>query len=111
MNRDVRVSGPGAAIGANALHDPSGVGVFPVRRLIATLEPGGVLAVHWIVCQLTTAAASKTREQNVPEAAYGDRRIQSTAMAPPKVSRSLPAIGRIAPVIATGCVTTSAPST
>ena len=39
-------SGPGAATGTKALQVASGVGVLPVRTLIATLVPAGVVAVH-----------------------------------------------------------------
>ena len=50
------------------------------------------------------------RDSNVPVAAYGDMRIQSTTMVPPKMLKSLAAIGRIGPSTANACVFTSTPS-
>jgi len=62
------------------------------------------------VRQSTEAAASNTRDSNAADAAYGDRRIQSTTTLPPKTLKSLAAIGRISPSTANPCVFTSTPS-
>src|SRR5262249_14824716 len=110
MNCECAVSGPGVVIGANAVHVPSGVGALPVRTLIATLVPAGVAAVHWILFQSTGLPASKTRDRNVPFAAYGVIRIQFTVTLPPNSLKSLAAIGRIGPVTVKGCEATRLPS-
>lgn len=65
------------AFAVNALHDPSGVGVSPVRTLIVRLVPVGVASVHEIVLQVTCSPASKTRESKVHGEVYGLMRSQS----------------------------------
>ena len=82
----------------------------PTRTLMATAVPAGVFAVHWMLRQSTEVLASNTRDSNAAGAAYGDSRIQSTTMLPPKTLKSLAAIGRISPSTAKPCVSTSAPS-
>src|SRR4051812_20051620 len=102
---------PGAATGANAVQVPSGVGLSPVRKLSVRLVPVGVVVAHWIVRQLTDDCASNTRDRNVPDAAYGVMRIQSTNTVPPNGVKSLAATGRISAETVTLWVATSAPST
>src|SRR4051812_13985842 len=97
-------------MGCQPVHAPSGAGVSPTRTLMLTAVPAGVLAVHWMVLQATVAPASNTRDSNVPEAAYGDSRIQSTTILPPNTLKSLAAIGRIGPFTANPCVFTRTPS-
>src|SRR3954447_5032494 len=104
-------SGPGVEIGAKALHVASGTGVLPVRRLMTTPVPAGAFAVHCMLCQSTTADASKMRDTKVPAFAYDDIRIQSTNTVPPNGLKSLAATGRIGPATVSAWVTTSAPST
>ena len=53
MYCDSALNAPGAAIGWNAVHDPSGVGVLPVRTEMAMLVPGGVVPVQYTLCQFT----------------------------------------------------------
>ena len=53
--------------------------------------------------------ASKTRDSNVPDEAYGVIRIQSTVTAAPPLWASL-ITGRIAAPIAMACVSTTVPS-
>src|SRR5215510_10445427 len=85
MYCDVPVKGPGTVTGVNAVHEPSGVGVLPVRTLMVRLVPAGLKSCHVTVFQFTGACASKTRETNDPvAAAYGFMRIQSTTTLPPK---------------------------
>ena len=64
------MSPPLDPIGAKSLQLPSGVGVFPVRTLIARSVPDGVAELQVSAPQLTLwpAPASKTRESNVLEA-------------------------------------------
>src|SRR5262245_10575827 len=102
MNCECAVNGPLEAIGAKAVHVVSGVGVLPVRMLIATLVPAGVAAFHWMLCQSTGLPASKTRDMNVPLPAYGVMRIQFTVTLPPNSLKSLAAIGRIGPATVSG---------
>ena len=101
---------PGCATGANALQLASGTGVSPWRAKKATLVPAGVSAVHDSPPQSTACVASKTRETNVPAAAYGLMRIQSTETLPDPTVKSL-ASGRSGPAIAIACVATTVPST
>src|SRR3954468_7992137 len=63
-----------------------------------------------MLCQSTVPFASKTREWNSPDGAYGVRRIQSITTLPPNTLKSLAAIGRIGPATASVCVATTAPS-
>src|SRR5204863_5491701 len=102
MYRPVAVIAPGAAIGTKAVQLLSGVVVLPVRMLIATLVPAGVTLFQVRVLHVTDYIASKTRDWNVPVAAYGDMRIQSTSTLPPKTLKSLAAIGRNGPPTLTG---------
>src|SRR6266850_6052132 len=88
----------------------AGVGEFDAFTLIATLVPDGVRAVHDIAPHVAVPPASNTRERNVPDAAYGVTRIQSTVMAPEPVVKSL-ASASIGPAIATACVATTVSST
>src|SRR5262249_41181866 len=60
---------PGAATSTKSLQLASGVGVLPVRTLIATVVPAGVKLVHWIVAHETGVCAFCTRDRNVPAAA------------------------------------------
>ena len=64
------MSPPEVAIGVKALQVPSGIGVSPVRTLIAIPVPNGVAEFQVSAPQLTLwpAPASKTRESKVPEA-------------------------------------------
>ncbi len=101
---------PGCAIGANALQLASGTGVSPWRAKNAALVPAGVSAVHDSPPQSTACVASKTRETNVPAAAYGLMRIQSTETLPDPTATSLTS-GRSGPAIAIACVATTLPST
>src|SRR5262245_19960721 len=95
MNCEFIDSGPPAPTGVNAVQVASGVGVLPVRTLIATLVPAGVLAFHWMLCQSTGLLASNTRDRNVPLPEYGVMRTQFTVTLPPNSLKSLAAIGRI----------------
>src|SRR5207244_3591453 len=87
----------------------AGVGEFDALTLRATLVPDGVRAVHDNAPHAAIWPASNTREMNVPDAAYGVSRIQSTETLPPPVLKSL-AIGIIVPAIAVACVATTLPS-
>ena len=72
---------PPAAKVPKADQVPSGVGVLPMRTLIATLESDGtqagmtflgrsaVSALRQMLCQVVLTPASNTRDVNVPEAA------------------------------------------
>src|SRR5215475_11453923 len=91
------VSEPGAATGANPVQELSGTAVLPLRTLIVTLVPEGVVASHWMVCQSTWDFASNTRDVKVPGVTYGFIRIQSTKTVPPKAVKSLAATGRTGP--------------
>jgi hypothetical protein len=101
---------PEVEIGVKPLQLAAGAGEFDALTLSATLVPDGVFAVHDRVPHVAVRPASKTREMNVPVAAYGVSRIQSIAMLPPPVLKSL-AIGIIVPAMATACVATTFPST
>ena len=98
---------PDAEIGLNPVQLVAGVGEFDAFTLIATLVPDGVRAVHDNAPHVAVAPASNTREMNVPDAAYGVTRIQSTVMAPEPVVKSL-ASGSIVPGIETAWVATAA---
>ena len=97
---------PGADTTANELHDASGTGVLPVRTLIVSVVPAGSTFDQVTVFQSTGACASKMREMNAPDVAYGIRRIQSTATLPPNALKSLAAMGRITMPLAIACVAT-----
>ena len=64
------MSSPELAIGVKALQVRSGVGVLPVRTLIAIPVPDGVAEFQLSAPQSTLwpGPASKTRESKVPEA-------------------------------------------
>src|SRR3954447_22823346 len=111
MNCEVSAIAPPDVIGAKALHVASGAGVLPPRTPIARVVPAGVVARHWMLFQLTGNDASNTRDRNVPLAAYGDIRIQSTNTVPPNALKSLAATGRMAPTIVSAWLATSVPST
>jgi len=100
---------PDVEIGVKPAQLVAGVGELDALTLSATLVPVGVRAVHDTAPHAAAWPASKTREMNVPDAEYGVSRIQSTAMPPPPVLKSL-AIGIIVPAIATACVATTLPS-
>src|SRR5712691_2148615 len=91
-----------AAKAPNPVQVPSGVGVLPVRTMIATLDADG-LAIDWRLCQLVFTPASNTRDVNAPEAAYGLRRFQSTMTFPLRPLNSLAAMVRIGPATASEC--------
>ena len=63
------MSPPLLAIGVKALQVPSGVGVSPVRTLIAIPVPAGVAEFQLSAPQSAVwpTPASKTRESKVPE--------------------------------------------
>src|SRR5688572_11876862 len=89
-------------------HDPSGVGEVPVRVSNAMFVNVGRFTVGVSCCHVPPSPKC-TRDVNVQGVAYGPMRIQSTDNAlPPAVSSF--AAGRIGAVMATSCVTTSAPS-
>src|SRR5262249_52918339 len=94
---------PPCATGANALQVASGAGVPPCRRKNAALVPVGVSAVHDSPPQSTACVASNTRDTNVPAAAYGLMRIQSTDTLPDPAVKSLTS-GRGGAAIAIACV-------
>src|SRR5262245_13366960 len=100
---------PELATGMKPVHVPSGVGVLPIRTLRAPLVPVGVVAVHVRLPQATGALASMTRDVNVPVAAYGVMRIQSTCTAPPPTFMSLIS-GFMLLVMAIACEATCVPS-
>src|SRR5712691_5956979 len=81
------------------------------RRLKALQLVSGVRLFQVMVAQSTGLLASKTRDRNDPEAAYGVIRIQSTNTTPPEALKSLAASGRIGPLTVSGSLWTSAPST
>ena len=62
----------------NADQLPSGVGVAPLRIDSTMLVPAGRSLVEEIEVHEAPAPPSKIRERNVPAAAYGLRRSQST---------------------------------
>src|SRR5437879_13235024 len=75
----------------NADHVLSGVGVLPVWTLMVRLVPAGVSAVHASAPHATDPFASKTRETNVVDAAYGLICTQSTRTLLRRPRRRLPA--------------------
>ena len=86
------IAAPEAAIGVNAVQLASGVGVDPVRTLIEMAVPAGVSANHDMFAHVVFAPVPKTRDVNVPLAAYGVMRIQLIEMVAPPGAPSL-AIG------------------
>ena len=74
---------PDAAIGVNADHVPSGAALFPLRALMLSVEPD---AVHVTAPQFLFTLASKTREVNKPDAAYGVTIVQSIGSDNPELS-------------------------
>src|SRR4051812_32422696 len=89
----------------------SGVGVLPIRTLIARLVSAGTEAAHVASTQVAGAPGSRTRDRNVPEGVYGgDSHIQSTDSVPAPTARSL-ATGRIESVTAREWDATCTPST
>src|SRR4051794_31598777 len=101
---------PDCATAANALQLASGPGVSPWRAKNAALVPTGISVVQESPPQSAACVASNTRDTNVPAAAYGPMRIQSTDTLPDPVAKSL-ASGRIGAAIATACVAATTPST
>ena len=99
---------PGDARGLKLDHVASGVGVLPVRTLTTWSSPRDI-GVPRDGAPAVTEPASKTRDVNVPELAYGLSRIQFTETFPPPESKSLMR-GRIGVAIATACDATCWPS-
>jgi hypothetical protein len=100
---------PEDASGVKLDHVASGVGTLPVRTLTAWVVPDGTSAFHVAVPHPVTDPASKTRDVNVPEVAYGVNRIQFTETFPPPKAKSLMS-GRICGVITTAWEATCWPS-
>ena len=94
------IAPPDVEIGVKPVQLVAGAAEFDALTLIATLVPDGVRAVHDNAPHVDAVPASNTREMNVPDAAYGVTRIQSTVMAPEPVVKSL-ASGSIVPGIET----------
>src|SRR4051812_19163214 len=101
---------PDCVTGVNALQLASGAGVSPCRAKNAALVPAGISTFHDSPPQSAACVASNTREVNVPAAAYGLMRIQSTEMLPAPAEKSL-ASGRIGAAIESAWVATTLPST
>ena len=104
---------PDEPIVVNPVHEPSGVGVLPVRTAMATPVPVGRPADHVRLYQFTTAPASNTRDVNTPDAGYGLSRCQSSSSTNELAggsSKSLAASICIGPVIARMCRATWVPS-
>src|SRR6267142_566231 len=80
---------PEFASAVNPVHEPSGVGVFPVRTLITRAVPAGVSLVHVALAQVTTWPALKIRESKVHDVAYGLIRSQSVDTPAPLALKSL----------------------
>src|SRR3954470_14924309 len=104
------MASPGCAAVENALQLASGAAVSPWRAKNAALVPAGVSAVHDSPPQSAACPASKTRETNVPAAAYGLMRIQFTETLPEPTATSLTS-GRIGAVTAIAWLATTVPST
>src|SRR5437016_13304055 len=94
----------------NADHVLSGVAVLPVWTRMVRLVPAGVSAVHASAPHATGPFASKTRETNVVDAAYGLMCTQSTRTLLPSTTRSL-AAGAAGPGGGNACCAVSCPST
>src|ERR671930_178520 len=101
---------PLALTTANGVQERSGVGVLPVRTRMVRLVPAGVSAVHASAPHATGPFASKTRERNVVDAAYGLMCTQSTRTLFPSTTRSL-ADGAAGPGGGNECCAISTPST
>src|SRR2546430_10579911 len=100
---------PDAASALNALHVASGTGVLPVRTLIASAVPAGMLLDHAADPHAACDPALNVRDVNVPELAYGLSRIQSTVNTLPSAVSSLTS-GRSGVVTVIVCVATTTPS-
>src|SRR5213592_3907215 len=98
---------PGPASGAKALHEPSGVGVSPLRTLRARLVPAGVSPVHDAWSQAPAPPPSKTRDSNVP--VYCFDWSQSTDTFAPPTPKSL-TIACIVDAMVAACDATRLPS-
>ena len=80
---------PLAPTTVNGVQVASGVGVLPVWTRMVRLVPAGVSAVHASAPHATGPFASKTREVNVVDAAYGLMCTQSTRTLLPSTTKSL----------------------
>src|SRR5438105_4459064 len=97
------------AIGVKAVQVLSGVGVFPTLTWSPKVVPAGMVVVAESVFQFTISPASQTRETNVPAAAYGVKRAESTTIWPPPTLKSL-ITGLMGVLIAMLSVATTVPS-
>src|SRR5438445_12810596 len=101
---------PLAPTPVNGVQAPSGVAVLPVWTRMVRLVPAGVSAVHGSAPHATGPFASKTRETNVVDAAYGLLCTQPTRTLLPSTTRSL-AAGAAGPGGGNECCAISCPST
>src|SRR5882762_1059512 len=105
----IPIAAPELASVLKRVHDPSGVGVLPVRTLITRLVAAVVSAFQVAVSQFTVWPASNTRDLKAHGVAYGLSLSQSRDTLPPPTLRSLTS-GRNAVPMPIGCEITWMPS-